>query len=108
MFYLGLDAKKNCLLGFANNTGADQPAHTRSLISAFVVLSYLTENLMFRLSTSEISLFLLVTVAEQTNLNNTLLETQKTGFVATRPIYSFSVNSTLITHMLTVKNFESC
>ena len=63
---------------------------------------------MFRLSTSEISLFLLVTVAEQTNLNNTLLETQKTGFVATRPIYSFSVNSTLITHMLTVKNFESC
>ena len=31
--YLGLDA---CLRGFVNNTGADQPAHLRSLISPFV------------------------------------------------------------------------
>ena len=29
--------EKTCLWGFANNTGADQAAHTRSLISAFVV-----------------------------------------------------------------------
>ena len=29
--------EKTCLRGFANNTGADQPAHTRSLISAFVI-----------------------------------------------------------------------
>ena len=28
---------KTCLQGFANNTGAVQPAHPRSLISAFVV-----------------------------------------------------------------------
>ena len=28
--------EKTCLRGFANNTGADQPAHLRSLISAFV------------------------------------------------------------------------
>ena len=26
-----------CLMSYANNTGADQPAHPRSLISAFVV-----------------------------------------------------------------------
>ena len=29
--------KKTCLRGFANNTGADQPAHPRSLFSAFVI-----------------------------------------------------------------------
>ena len=28
--------EKPCLRGFANNTGADQPAHPRSLISAFL------------------------------------------------------------------------
>ena len=26
-----------CLMSYANNKGADQPAHSRSLISAFVV-----------------------------------------------------------------------
>ena len=35
--YMGLDAKP-CLRWFANNTGADKPAHPRSLISAFVIL----------------------------------------------------------------------
>ena len=29
--------KKMCLMPYANNKGADQPAHPRSLISAFVV-----------------------------------------------------------------------
>ena len=29
--------EKTCLRGFGNNTGADQPAHPRSLISAFVI-----------------------------------------------------------------------
>ena len=28
---------KMCLMSYANNKGADQPAHLRSLISAFVV-----------------------------------------------------------------------
>ena len=28
---------KMCLMSYANNKGADQPAHPRSLISAFVV-----------------------------------------------------------------------
>ena len=72
---------KTCLRGFANNTGADQPAHQRSLISACVVC--LTESIMSRHSTSEISMFELVSVAEQANLNITLSETLKTGFVAT-------------------------
>ena len=29
--------EKTCLRGFAKNTGADQPSHTRSLIIAFVI-----------------------------------------------------------------------
>ena len=33
----GLQCEKTSLWRFANNTGADQPAHTRSLISIFVI-----------------------------------------------------------------------
>ena len=29
--------EKMCLISYANNKGADQPAHPRSLISAFIV-----------------------------------------------------------------------
>ena len=29
--------EKTCIMSYANNKGADQPAHPRSLISAFVV-----------------------------------------------------------------------
>ena len=32
-----LDHEKMCFMSYANNKGADQPAHPRSLISAFVV-----------------------------------------------------------------------
>ena len=47
--------KKTCLRGFANNTGADQPAHTRSLISTFVIR--VSESTISKLATSEISVF---------------------------------------------------
>ena len=47
--------EKTCLRGFANNTGADQPAHPRSLISAFVVR--FLENFICKLATGEISFF---------------------------------------------------
>ena len=30
-------SEKTCFLGFANNKDAEQPAHPRSLISAFVI-----------------------------------------------------------------------
>ena len=47
------------------------------------------ESIICRLPTSEISIFELVSVAEQAGLNLTLLETQKTGFLASRPrVYS--------------------
>ena len=47
--------EKTCLWRFANNTGADQPAHPRNLISAYVI-RYL-ESIISRLSTGEISIF---------------------------------------------------
>ena len=47
--------EKTCLRWFTNNTGADQPAHTRSLISAFIIR--LMESIISRLATNEISFF---------------------------------------------------
>ena len=46
---------KTCLPWFANNTGADQPAHPRSLISAFVIL--FLESFICKLATGEILIF---------------------------------------------------
>ena len=45
---------ENLSSGFANNTGADQPVHLRSLISAFVVR--FLENFICKLATGEISI----------------------------------------------------
>ena len=58
-----------CLMPYANNKGADQPAHPRSLISTFVV-RYL-DSIIPLVSISETSRLLLVAVAEQTGLSHT-------------------------------------
>ena len=44
--------EKTCLRGFANNTGADQPTHPRSLISAYVIR--FLESTICTLATGEI------------------------------------------------------
>ena len=75
---------ENLFSGFATNKGTDQPAHPRSLISAFVIR--LLESIISRPATSEISIFWLVSVAEETGLKLALSDTPKTGFPATRPI----------------------
>ena len=49
--YYGPRREKNCLRGFANNTGPDQ----RSLISAFVIC--FLESFICKLATGEISIF---------------------------------------------------
>ena len=46
---------KTCLRRFAKNTGADQPAQPRSLISAFVIR--LLETSIFNPASSKISIF---------------------------------------------------
>ena len=60
----GLRHEKTCPRGFANNTGADQPVHRYSLNRASVIC--LLESIIRRLATSEISIFSLVSVAEET------------------------------------------
>ena len=52
---IGPRRQKNCLRGFAYNTGADQPARPRSLISAFVI--HFLESIICKLATGKISNF---------------------------------------------------
>ena len=77
--------EKTCLPRFANSTTADQPAHPRSLISAFVIR--LLESVISTLATNKFSSFKLVSVAEQTGLSLTLSETTKTGFLEALLVY---------------------
>ena len=63
---------------YANNKGADQPTHPRSLISAFVVRSL--DSIITLVSRAEISRFKLVSVAEQAGLNLTWSQTPEDTF----------------------------
>ena len=66
--------EKTCLRGVANNR----------LISTFVIRFF--ESFIYNLDIGEISIFKLVSVAEETGLKLALSDTPKTGFVTTRPI----------------------
>ena len=65
--------EKTCLMSFANDKGADQPAHPRSLISAFVVRC--PDSVMSLVAVTKISSFLLASVAQQASLSLTWSET---------------------------------
>ena len=65
----------------ANNKGADQPAHLRSLISTFIVCCM--DTTIPLVSTSEISNLYLASVAEEAGLSLPWLQTRKTGFLMT-------------------------
>ena len=67
---------------YANNKGADQPAHPRSLISTFVVRCLIS--IIPPVSISEISRLYLASVAEQAGLGLLWSQTPKTGFLATK------------------------
>ena len=82
-FHMGLDAIK-AVSGFANNTGADQPALPQILISAFDIR--ILESIIYKLASGDISIFLVVSVVVKTGLKLALLETPKTGFSESRPI----------------------
>ena len=79
----GHRCEKTCLREFANNTGADQPTHPCSLISAFIIP--FLESTECKLPIAEVSIFYLVSVAEDAGLKLALSETPKTDFVATHP-----------------------
>ena len=52
---VGPRREKTCLRRFANNKGADQPAHPRSLISAFIFR--VLESIISKRATNEVSTF---------------------------------------------------
>ena len=53
-----------------NNNGADQPEHPHRLISAFVIC--FLKSIISKLATGEISIFKLVSEAEETGLRQVL------------------------------------
>ena len=65
-------------MSYANNKGADQPAHPRSLISAFVFRCL--DSVMSLVSVIKISSLMLASVAEQANLSLTWSETLEVMF----------------------------
>ena len=70
--------EKMCLVSYANNKGADQPAHPRSLISAFFVCCL--DSIISLDSIAEISRLYLVSVAAQAGMCLTWSETPKDTF----------------------------
>ena len=65
-------------MSYANNKGADQPAHPRSLISAFVVRCL--DSVMSLVSVTKISSLMLASIAEQASLSLTWSETPEDTF----------------------------
>ena len=65
--------EKTCLMSYANNKGADEPAHPRSLISTFVVRCL--DSVMSLVSVTKILSLMLASLAEQASLSLTWLET---------------------------------
>ena len=76
--------RENLSWGCANNKGADQPAHPHSLISAFVI--HYLESKVASLLTCKISIFYLVSVAEQTSFESHFFGNNEDGFCRVRHI----------------------
>ena len=73
---------ENLFMPYANNKGADKPAHPRSLISTFVVRCLDSTTPLVSISKIS-SLYLAAAVAAKAGLSFTLLQTLKTGFLVT-------------------------
>ena len=70
---------------YANTKGADQPAHSRSLTSTFVVRCL--DSIIPLIAIAEISRLWLASVAEQAGLSLTWSHTPKTGFLVTGLVF---------------------
>ena len=73
----GPRCEKTCLQRFVNNTGADQPAHPLS--DQRLCYGYL-ESIISKLATSEMPIFYLVPVAEETGLSLVFFRNPKDRF----------------------------
>ena len=77
-FINGPHHEKTCLMPYASDKGADQPAHSHSLISAFVVHCF--DSMITILAKSKISRLYLVSVAEQIGLSQPWWHTTEDRF----------------------------
>ena len=77
----------------ANNKGADQTAHVRSLRNAFVVR--FLERIITNLAACKISIYLPVSVAKHTELKICWSQTPKTDFLTTRVKFCLDNNSSV-------------
>ena len=78
LLIIELGHEKTCRMSYANNKGADQPAHPRILISAFVVRCL--DSVMSLITVTKISCLRLTSVAEQGGLSLTWSETPEDTF----------------------------
>ena len=84
---------ENLVMSYANNKGADQPAHPHGLISAFVVCCL--DSIIPLVSISEISSLYLASVAEQAGLSLPWSQTLKPGSLVTRLICNICLACTI-------------
>ena len=104
MCFIWATSWKNLILPYANNKGADQPAHPRSLISAVVFRCL--DNIIPLVSVSEISSLYLASLAAQPGLCLTWSQTTKTRFLVTRPIWSRSLLSVGCLKLIMQQTYE--
>ena len=71
---------------YANNKGADEPAHPRSLISGFVV--HCLDSIIPLVSLLEFSSLYLASVTVQAGLSLPWSQTPKSAFLMTKLIYT--------------------
>ena len=88
-----------------NNKCVDQPVYLLRLISAFNIR--FLEHIISKVAKSKISIFYLVSVAEETGLSLALSESLKTGFVMLRPICCH-VSLYDILNNMTISNYIHC
>ena len=96
---------ENLFMTCANNKGADQSAHPRSLISTFVVRCL--DSILPLVSISELSSLCLASLAAQAGLCPTWSQTPKTGFLVTRLILSRFMWNALLLRRQTIKAHAS-
>ena len=90
---------------YANKKGADQPAHSRSLISAFVVRCL--DSIIPLVSISEISSLYLASVAEKSGLSLPLSQTPETCFLVTGLNYILIIVNNAVSLMNRLNKTES-
>ena len=96
---------ENLFMSYANKKGADQPAHSRSLISAFVVRCL--DSIIPLVSISEISSLYLASVAEKSGLSLPLSQTPETGFLVTGLNYILIIVNNAVSLMNRLNKTES-